>query len=76
MGLVLGAAYLQAESEWPVGGLGSPNRLFTLAVLVAVSSLLALGTIIRGRITVAMVQIAAIVSLAFGWVLPLLASAD
>ena len=74
-GLVLGAAYLQVESEWTVGGLGSPNRLFTLAVLVAVISLLGLGTIIRGRITVAMAQIAAIVSLAFGWVLPLLAAA-
>ena len=55
---------------------GSGSWGTTLAMLVAVSSLLALGTIIRGRITVAMVQIAAIVSLAFGWVLPLLASAD
>ena len=74
-GLVLGAAYLRAESDRPAGGLGSPNRLFTLAVLVAIGSLLALGGIARGRVTAAMAQTAAIAALAFGWALPLLAAA-
>lgn len=74
-GLVLGAAYLRAESERPVGGLGSPNRLFTLAVLAVVGSLLGLGVIARGRLTAAMALTAAIAVLAFGWALPLLAAA-
>jgi hypothetical protein len=74
-GLVLGAAYLRAESERPAGGLGSPNRLFTLAVLAVVGSLLGLGAVARGRVTTAMVQTAAIAALAFGWALPLLAAA-
>lgn len=74
-GLVLGAAYLRAESERPGSGLGSPNGLFTLAVLVAVGSLLGLCGIVRGRVTAAMAQTAAIAAVAFGWGLPLLAAA-
>lgn len=73
-GLLLGAAYLRAESARPAGGLGSPNQLFTLAVLAAAGSLLGFAAIARGRITAAMVQTAAIAVLAFGWVLPLLAA--
>ncbi len=74
-GLVLGAAYLRAESERPADGLGSPNGLFTLIVLVAVGSLLGLAGIVRGRVTSPMVQTGAIAALAFGWVLPHLAAA-
>ena len=74
-GLLLGAAYLRAESERPSGGLGSPNGLFTLAVLVAAGSLLGLAGIVRGRVTAPMWQTAAIAALAFGWGLPLLAAA-
>jgi hypothetical protein len=74
-GLILGAAYLRAESERPADGLGSPNRMFTLAVIVVVGSLLGLGAITHGRVTAAMAQTAAIAVLAFGWALPLLAAA-
>lgn len=74
-GLVLGAAYLRAESERPGGGLGSPNGFFTLAVLVAAGSLLGLWGIVRGRVTAPMAQTAALAALAFGWGLPLLAAA-
>ncbi len=73
-GLVLGAAYLRAESERPGAGLGSPNGLFTLSVLVAVGSLLGLAAIIRGRLSSPMTQTAAIAAAAFGWALPLLAA--
>ncbi len=74
-GLALGAAYLRAESERPAGGLGSPNGLFTLSVLVAIGSLLGLAGIARGRVTRPMIQTAAIAAVAFAWGLPLLAAA-
>ena len=73
LGLVLGAAYLQAESSQPAGGVGSPNRLFTLLIAVAALSLLAAAVFVRRRLTAPMWATAAVALLSFGWLLPGLA---
>ena len=73
LGLVLGAAYLRAEATHPAGGLGSPNRLFTLVVAGAVVLLLFGAGYVRGRLTRPMWSTAVVAVLAFGWLLPGLA---
>lgn len=73
LGLVLGAAYLRVEATHPAGGLGSPNRLFTLLVAGAVVLLLFGAGYVRGRLTRPMWSTALVAVLAFGWVLPGLA---
>ncbi len=73
LGLVLGAAYLRAEATHPAGGLGSPNRLFTLLVVGAVVLLLFATGYVRGRLTRPMWSTALVAVLAFGWLLPGLA---
>ena len=73
LGLVLGAAYLRVEATHPAGGLGSPNRLFTLLVAGAVVLLLFGAGYVRGRLTRPMWSTALVAVLAFGWMLPGLA---
>ncbi len=73
LGLLLGAAYLRAESAHPAGGLGSPNRLFTLLVAGAVAVLLLGVVYVRGRLTAPMWGTALVALAAFGWLLPGLA---
>ena len=73
LGLVLGAAYLRAESSQPAGGVGSPNRLFTLSIVLAAVALLAAAVFVRRRLTVPMWATAAVALLSFGWLLPGLA---
>lgn len=72
-GLLLGAAYLRVESTHPAGGLGSPNRLFTLLIAGAVLGALLVWSYLRGRLTPAMAFTGAVALAAFGWLLPLLA---
>ena len=73
LGLLLGAAYLRAESERPDGALGSGNWLFS--VLVAGAAALALGVagFVRGRVTWPMTAASLVGAACYGWLLPVLA---
>jgi hypothetical protein len=73
LGLLLGALYLRAESDSPDGGLLSPNRLFTVAIVIVVASLLAATAVVRGRPGWPVWSTALIAVLAFGWMLPWMA---
>lgn len=73
-GLLLGAAYLRAESRHPDNGLLSSNWLFTALVAGGIAAIVIALWIIRGRLTVPTAVTAAVVLLAFGWMLPLLAA--
>ncbi len=73
LGLVLAAAYLRAEDVYPAGGVGSPNRLFTLLIAGAAAVLLLGVAVVRRRLTWPMWATALVALLAFGWLLPGLA---
>lgn len=74
IGLVLGLLLHGIESNRPDGGLGSPNRVFTLLVLaiaaIAVLPLAAVAPRLRAPLLVAGVLFAGI----FGWAMPHLAA--
>lgn len=72
-GLLLGAAYLRAESARPAGALGSGNALFSLLVAGGIALLVAGIVVVRGRPGRAVWGSAALGMLAFGWLLPALA---
>ena len=73
VGLLLGAAYLRAESRHPEGGLASANWLFTALVAGGTGLVLVLATVVRGRLTRPMGAVAVVAAAAFGWMLPGLA---
>ena len=73
LGLVLGAAYLRAESEHPAGALLSANWLFTLLVGGLTASALAAAVVVRGRLDWPAWSTALVAVFAFGWMLPALA---
>ena len=75
LGLVLGAAFLRVEAAYPVGSLGTPNRMFTGLVIAGVTVMLGLMAVVRpswvGRTAWASAGVAV---LAFGFMLPNLAA--
>jgi hypothetical protein len=73
LGLVLGAAYLRAESDHPAGALLSRNWLFTLLVVIVAASVLGGIAVVRGRFGWPVWVGALLAVLAFGWMLPALA---
>jgi hypothetical protein len=73
LGLLLGAAFLRAESERPDGALLSENWLFTAAVATITGSALVAAVVVRGRLEWPAWATALIATGAFGWVLPGLA---
>jgi hypothetical protein len=73
LGLVLGAAYLRAESDHPAGALLSANWLFTLLVTMGVGTAIGAAFVVRGRLEWPLWATAAMAVVAFGWVLPALA---
>ena len=75
-GLVLGAIFLGIEDRRAAAGLGSANLVFTAVVAGGIVVLLALGAYVRGRVTWPVWSTAAVAALAFGWLLPLLATID
>jgi hypothetical protein len=75
-GLVLGAIFLGIEDRRPSAGLGSANLVFTAVVAGGIVTLLAAGAYVRGRVTWPVLSTAGVAALAFGWLLPLLATID
>ena len=75
-GLVLGAVFLGIDDRRPAAGLGSANLAFTVVVAGSIVGLLALGAYVRGRVTWPVWGTAGVTVLAFGWLLPLLATID
>jgi hypothetical protein len=73
LGLLLGAAYLRAESDHPAGALLSANWLFTLLVTMGVATAIGAAFAVRGRLEWPVWATAAMAVLAFGWMLPALA---
>lgn len=75
-GIVLGAVFLGIEDRRSVAGLGSANLWFTAVVAGGIVALVALGAYVRGRVTWPVWSTAGVAALAFGWLLPLLATID
>lgn len=73
LGLVLGAVYLRAASEYPAGALLTPNRAFAGLVLALTASALVAVFVVFGRPKWPALTTAGIALVAFGWVLPALA---
>jgi hypothetical protein len=73
LGLLLGAAYVRAESARPAGGLGSPNALFTVLVAAGVGIVLTIAWYVLRRLHWTAWATAGVVLIAFGWMLPNLA---
>jgi hypothetical protein len=75
-GLALGAIFLGIEDRRPAPGLGSANLVFTAVVAGGIVTLVAAGAYVRGRVTWPVWSTAGVAALAFGWLLPLLATID
>lgn len=75
VGMVLGLLYAGAESSFPDAGLGSPNLLFTLAVIMFTVVNTALVFIPLRRMYWPLVALGLSLIVTFGWVLPLLSEA-
>lgn len=70
LGVLLGAALHRIELVRPAGGLGSPNLVFTLVVLVATVGALGIVSFVRERLMWPSVAVATAAALSFGWLLP------
>ena len=73
LGLLLGAAYLRAESERPDGALGSGNWFFSVLIVGASAVTLAVAGFVRGRVTWPMTAASLAGAACYGWLLPALA---
>ena len=76
VGLVLGGVFLGIEDRRSSGGLGSANLVFTALVAGGILVVVVLGGLVRGRVTWPVWSTAAVAMVAFGWLLPLLATID
>jgi hypothetical protein len=73
LGLLLGAAFLRAESERPAGAFLSENWVFTVVIVVLAGLALAAWGVVRGRLEWPAWTTALLSTGAFGWMLPGLA---
>jgi hypothetical protein len=73
LGLLLGAAYVGAESARPAAGLGSPNVLFTVLIAAGVGVVLTIVWYVMRRLHWTAWATGGVAVLAFGWMLPNLA---
>jgi hypothetical protein len=75
IGMVLGLLYKGAETNFPDAGLGSPNLLFTLAIIIfAVTNLIMVQIPLR-RPYWPVITLALTFLISFGWVMPYMAQA-
>ena len=70
IGAIMGLLYEISTQQVPGSGLGSPNMVFTIAVLVATLLLAAPLAILLRRVLAGFVAIVAAVIGVFGWFLP------
>jgi len=72
MGMLLGLLLYGLENNRPEGGLGSPNRVYTIVVLaIGAIAILPLAAVAR-RQRVALLAIGAVFVVTFGWLMPYL----
>ena len=74
IGAVMGLLYRISDEQVPGSGLGSPNLVFTLAVVVAALMLAAPVAILLRRVVVGVAAITLAVVGVFGWFLPYFAA--
>jgi len=71
-GMVLGLLLYGLENNRPDGGLGSPNRVFTIVILaIAAIAVLPLATVLP-RQRVALLVAGIVFAITFGWLMPYL----
>ncbi len=70
VGAVLGVLYIISVRQAPGGGLGSPNLVFTLAVVVATAILAAPFLVLLRQVVAGVVALALVCMGIFGWFLP------
>ncbi|MFQ5879484.1 MAG: hypothetical protein ACE5IZ_04855 [Dehalococcoidia bacterium] len=75
VGMILGLLYRGAESNIPGAGLGSPNLVFTLAIVLFALANLAVVEVPLRRLHWPLVGMGLAFAAAFGWMLPHLAEA-
>ncbi len=75
VGMVLGLLYWGAETEFPDSGLGSPNRLFTLVIVLFSTMNLIMVQIPLRRLYWPIIVLAFAFLVSFGWVMPHIAEA-
>lgn len=72
IGMLLGLLLYGLENNRPDGGLGSPNRVYTIVILaIAAIAVLPLAVVLR-RQRVALLAIGAVFVATFGWLMPYL----
>lgn len=72
IGMLLGLLLWGLEDNRPDGGLGSPNRVFTIVILAtAAIAVLPLAVVLR-RQRVALLGAGAVFAITFGWLMPYL----
>lgn len=72
IGMLLGLLLYGLENNRPDGGLGSPNRVYTIVILaIAAIAVLPLAVVVR-RQRIALLAIGAVFVVTFGWLMPYL----
>ena len=74
IGVVMGVLYTISAEQAPGSGLGSPNLVFTVAVLVVAAMMAVPFVVLLRRVVVGVVAITAAFMGVFGWFLPYFAS--
>jgi hypothetical protein len=75
VGMILGLLYQGAETEFPESGLGSPNRLFTLVIVLFAAMNLVMVQIPLRRLYWPVIVFAFAFVVSFGWIMPHIAEA-
>jgi hypothetical protein len=75
VGMILGLLYRGAETEFPDSGLGSPNFLFTLVIVLFAGLNLIMVQIPLRRLYWPVIVLAFSFLISFGWIMPHIAEA-
>ena len=70
IGAIAGVLYVVSVEQAPGGGLGSPNLVFTVAVLVVTAMMTAPVAVLLRPVLAGVIAIAAFAAGVFGWMLP------
>ena len=70
IGAIMGILYVVSVEQAPGGGLGSPNLVFTVGVLVVTAMMAAPIAVLLRPVLIGIIAIAAASAGVFGWMLP------
>ena len=70
VGAIMGILYVVSVEQAPGGGLGSPNQVFTVGVLVVTAMMAAPIAVLLRPVLIGIIAIAAASAGVFGWMLP------